>query len=262
MNFQIASDIHIKYFGDIGDDFFIPQASTLVLLGDICEFSQLHACYRIFERMGEKWDHILYVFGNHEYYGATLSDRVITYAKKLFSPIPNITVLNRDTIIIEDTCFIGTTLWSDMLNGNPIAESVCSTSIADYSYIKVSDPKGFTRRLLTLDTIKEFKRSLKFIKKAVSDVSDNHKAVVLTHHAPSFMSVTDKYRGSLMNGAFVSELTPYIMDNPKISVWAHGHVHSDHDYKIGSTRVVCHPLGYWGEVYEDTTSYKPMLIEN
>ena len=46
-----------------------------------------------------------------------------------------------------------------------------------------------------------------------------------------------------------SNLDNFILDNPQIKLWTHGHTHEDFDYRIGSTRVVCNPRGYDG--YED-----------
>lgn len=261
MNFEIASDIHVRYFGDLGEVFFQPKSPVLVILGDLCEFGQIIPCFRIFERMAETWDHVLYVLGNHEFYGATLSDRAVNHIKRVLDPIKNLTVLEKDTILIQDTYFIGCTLWSSMQNNNPVVANACHAAISDYMFISVSDYRGMTRRLVPDDTVKYFNKSLKFIKKALKNANPSHQAVVLTHHAPTYLSVSDKFRGSIYNGAFVSDLGNFIVDNPQIRIWAHGHVHSDHDYKVADTRVVCHPLGYNRELYCDSHTYTPMLIE-
>ena len=47
-----------------------------------------------------------------------------------------------------------------------------------------------------------------------------------------------------MNGGYHSDLSEFILDNPQIKLWTHGHTHEDFDYMIGSTRVVCNPRGY------------------
>jgi hypothetical protein len=49
-----------------------------------------------------------------------------------------------------------------------------------------------------------------------------------------------------MNGAFISNLGDFIMNRPCIKLWTHGHTHDPFDYKIGKTRVVCNPRGYFG----------------
>jgi hypothetical protein len=47
-----------------------------------------------------------------------------------------------------------------------------------------------------------------------------------------------------MNGNFYSNMDQFIMDNPQIQLWIHGHMHDPFDYGIGGTRVVCNPRGY------------------
>jgi hypothetical protein len=74
--------------------------------------------------------------------------------------------------------------------------------------------------------------------------------VVVTHHAPSKASIKPRYQGDhLMNGGYSSDLSEFILDNPQIKVWTHGHTHDHFDYMIGSTRILCNPRGYAG--YEE-----------
>jgi Icc-related predicted phosphoesterase len=73
--------------------------------------------------------------------------------------------------------------------------------------------------------------------------------VVITHHAPSFMSISEQYRGPgdyHMNGGYASDLSEFILDHPQIKAFVHGHVHSQHSYDIGDTRILCNPRGYVG----------------
>jgi hypothetical protein len=76
------------------------------------------------------------------------------------------------------------------------------------------------------------------------------KIVVVGHHAPSKLSTKPQYQDDVMvNGAYSSDLSEFILDRPMIKVWTHGHTHHTFDYMIGSTRIVCNPRGYHG--YED-----------
>jgi hypothetical protein len=73
----------------------------------------------------------------------------------------------------------------------------------------------------------------------------SEKFVVVGHHAPSKMSTKPRYKDNAMvNGAYSSDLSQFILDRPMIKVWTHGHTHDDYDYMIGSTRIVCNPRGY------------------
>jgi hypothetical protein len=76
------------------------------------------------------------------------------------------------------------------------------------------------------------------------------KVVVVGHHAPSKASTHPRYRHeTLMNTAYSSDLTEFMLNNPNIKLWTHGHTHEDFDYMVGSTRVFCNPRGYDG--YEE-----------
>ena len=85
---------------------------------------------------------------------------------------------------------------------------------------------------------------LEYIRKIVDGKYDQ-KFVVVGHHAPSKLSTKPRYKDDyLMNGAYSSELSEFILDYPQIKMWTHGHTHDTFDYLMGSTRVVCNPRGY------------------
>ena len=90
---------------------------------------------------------------------------------------------------------------------------------------------------------------------------ENKKVVMVTHHCPSTICIPEKYRGDkTMNPGYVSNLEDFILDNPQIKLWTHGHMHNVSDYMIGSTRVVCNPRGYY--MYEDRADhFKPIELE-
>jgi hypothetical protein len=84
----------------------------------------------------------------------------------------------------------------------------------------------------------------------IVEANATSKVVVVTHHSPSKASIKPKYAGdNLMNGAYSSDLSEFILDNPQIKLWTHGHTHDVFDYMIGGTRIVCNPRGYKG--YEE-----------
>jgi calcineurin-like phosphoesterase family protein len=73
----------------------------------------------------------------------------------------------------------------------------------------------------------------------------DNRVVVITHHAPSKSSVHEKYaHDTLMNGNFYTDMDAFILANPQIQLWVHGHMHDPFDYGIGGTRIACNPRGY------------------
>ena len=97
------------------------------------------------------------------------------------------------------------------------------------------------------DTVQDHKKMLQYIQVTIAMLAsmNPNKYVVVGHHAPSKASTHPRYKGEvIMNGAYSSRLDQFILDNPQIKLWTHGHTHEEFDYMIGSTRVVCNPRGY------------------
>jgi Icc-related predicted phosphoesterase len=79
------------------------------------------------------------------------------------------------------------------------------------------------------------------------DAHVNDKVVVVSHHAPSPLSINEQYKDDYhMNFGYHSNLTEFIMDHPQIKTWVHGHMHDPVDYMIDGTRVLSNPRGYYG----------------
>ena len=75
--------------------------------------------------------------------------------------------------------------------------------------------------------------------------TNNKKVVVVTHHSPSKSSTHPRYKhDTIMNGAYSSDLNDFILDNPQIKYWTHGHTHEPFRYMIGQCEVICNPRGY------------------
>lgn len=71
-----------------------------------------------------------------------------------------------------------------------------------------------------------FHYSFNYIKQTVEEFK--HKPIiVVTHHAPSPYSISEEYKGSMLNPAFASNLNKFIIDHPQIRLWCHGHCIDD-----------------------------------
>jgi Icc-related predicted phosphoesterase len=256
MRVDIASDLHLRDIEDIGDVFFETDASVLALLGDVCEVQQLESLKPFFDRVCATWENVIYVLGNHEFYGTDI-DLGISEVKNFMMQYDNVHVADNDCIRINGVVFIGSTLWSSMNDGDPLTIRHCRQMISDYHHIFKKNIGSITPQM----TANLFDKSVEYIKEYLKIFEDESKVVVLTHHAPSFKSVTPKFKGQLTNGAFVSNLEHVIVESPNLKIWAHGHCHSESDYRINHCRVVCHPKGYSGENYPESKTYKPLRIE-
>jgi Icc-related predicted phosphoesterase len=98
---------------------------------------------------------------------------------------------------------------------------------------------------------------LEFIRDAIKNHSTD-RVILVNHMAPSVLSINERYKSDrVMNGAYFSDLSEFILDHPQIVMITHGHVHNPCDYMIGSTRVVCNPRGYEG--FEPDSGWDPNL---
>lgn len=107
---------------------------------------------------------------------------------------------------------------------------------------------------LPAHALQEHKRSREWLKAELAKPFDG-PTVVVTHHAPHPLSIHHRFRGSMLNGAFVSDLSE-VMESFGPELWIHGHVHDSHDYRVGKTRVACNPKGYGSE----NPAFDPSLI--
>ena len=266
MKILLGSDLHIE-FGQL-EVTNVHNADVLILSGDIVTATDLKGWspggiippmekaqrfMTFFEQCSTNFKHVLYVMGNHEHYHgdfATSAD-ILRAALKEY---PNIHFMDKESITIEDVTFIGGTLWTDMNKEDPSTLYSIKGVMNDFRIIKNSSRKvtfkdqanKFHERVALFcpeDTVEDHKAMLTFINETTKD--STKKYVVVGHHSPSKASTHPRYKEEwMMNGAYSSDLSEFILDRPQIKLWTHGHTHDPYDYMIGSTRIVCNPRGY------------------
>jgi Icc-related predicted phosphoesterase len=277
MKIQLESDVHLEFGQHVVKNV---GADVLILSGDICvanalmshsEFTPSHMSQRFhnfFVACSSEFKNVVYVMGNHEHYHG---DYATTYnhLRDNLSYLPNVHVLEKQTVVIDDVMFIGGTLWTDMNRGDALTMHAIRDMMNDFRCVMNSNRevtfKGTddqfhkrTARFLPADALDDHDKMMQYIR-AVLECATHSKYVVVGHHAPSTMSVHARYKDDyLMNGGYSSDLSEFILDHPQIKLWTHGHTHHAFDYMIGSTRVVCNPRGYVG--YENNTGYNPSLV--
>lgn len=276
MKIQLASDVHLE-FGPISFDNH--GADVLVLSGDICVASDVRArdeygimsdrpdhtnvVHTFFQECSARFKHVIYIMGNHEHYHGDIAI-TLDKLKTNLGYLANLHILEKESVIIDDVTFICGTLWTDMNKEDPLTLSQIRGVMNDYRIIKDSrepvhykdeDGHFHTRvgKFSPTGSVVEHKEMLDLIKKTVEG-NPTGKFVVVGHHAPSKMSTKPRYEKEfIMNGAYSSDLSEFILDHPQIKLWTHGHTHHAFDYMIGSTRIVCNPRGYDG--YENDTEF-------
>ena len=207
------------------------------------------------KRCSFQFPHVVYVAGNHEFYHGKWN-RTLTVLSDECAKFPNVYFMEAGCKKIDDVTFIGGTLWTDMNKGDPVTLHSVRDMMNDFRVIK-KELEGYTN-LKPADTVVRHRHMLGYIKQIVAEKHDE-KFVVVGHHAPSKISTHENYKDQfLMNGAYSSDLSEFIMDRPQIKLWTHGHTHHPFDYVIGETRIVCNPRGYEG--YEPESGWNPNIM--
>jgi Icc-related predicted phosphoesterase len=236
MKIHILSDLHLE-FSDRHPPLSMPDtgADVVVIAGDIDNDTR---AFDWAERMFPAQT-VLYVPGNHEYYGYELA-RAADALRERAAQSRNVRLLDNDATVIDGVRFLGSTLWTDFeLFGRERIDAAFADSlkhVVDFRAIRSS--RG---RLLTpQDTIELHRAARDFLERGLAEPFDG-PTVVISHHAPHGGSLHPRWAKHLSSAAFVSDLTA-LMGKP--ALWVHGHTHDGFDYTVDGTRVIANPMGY------------------
>ena len=256
MKVSLVSDIHAEFGAQT-----LPGGEVLLLAGDICESRTLQKefhstrvepyvpgglkSYDFFYHECSKYEKVFMVMGNHEHYHGRFDK---TY-NELKSMLPaNVTLLENEAVEYKGVMFMGATLWTDLNKGDTLTSYHLKYMMNDYKVVKNHYiDRDVYHKLTPEHTFKTHKQTVQYFKLRLSMHRDK-PFVIITHHAPSFVSVPEFYKNDyLMNGGYASDLSEFILDNENIKYWVHGHMHDPVDYTIGETRILCNPRGYPSE---------------
>jgi predicted phosphodiesterase len=253
MKISLVSDLHLD-FASVQ----LPGGEVLILAGDICEYrsfkKELPSVVNFFKNECPKYEQVFMVMGNHEHYRYRLDK---TY-ESLVELLPaNVRLLENETVDYRGVVFMGATLWTDLDRNSPIATIALKHGMNDYRAIEnyYSDT-GFYHKLTPEYTYRLHNNTLDYFRASLAEYQ-SRPVVVITHHAPSYQSIHERYLGDGMNAGYASNLDEFILDHPQIKYWVHGHTHTAFDYQVGSTRVLCNPRGYYP--HEPDTGFNPDL---
>ena len=250
----------IRLMSDLHTEFRLPYKTqplaeyrnedVLVLAGDIASGSKNTIdVIKFFKDQG--YPHIVYVPGNHEYYGTSkqeFDDKMRDKCAKL----DNVHFLNGDSVKLDNVVFIGASLWTNF-NKSHISETSARRMIADFRLIK-----GFTPQ----DAIELYYTHLEYIKYQYEQSAGSQK-VIVTHFLPAQQCISPRFKADTtgLNDYFANRLDDWIY-HMYDSTWLFGHIHDVCDFFIGETRLVANPHGYWTALNEghDFDPFKTIVI--
>ena len=257
MRINLVSDLHLDIRAN--GDFMPPvvDADVTVVAGDARAPGTM-ALRKIRELYPDRDRPLVYVPGNHDFYSqhdprrpelkTTIEQQRL--AMPAIATELGIIFLDDSTAVIDGVRFVGATLWSDF-SARPgylsfedaVREAASARGMNDYRAIKVA--AGRSKDMLRpRDTIIAHKESRKFIESVLA-TKFHGETVVVTHHAPSYQSLRNRGLSfDDMDWCYASNLEAQMHGENAPSLWLHGHIHANHDYVVGNTRIVTNPRGY------------------
>lgn len=234
MKVGVVSDLHLSRASQPAP---AHDADVIVLAGDVARPAQAIAWARELGRP------VLYVPGNHEYYGGSLPG-VLRELRELAAG-SQVQVLDQEEARIGGVRFLGATLWSDFLldgdgAGRDVAVREALEKMHDFRRIFVDEEQ--LALFTPLDSAALFQHHARWLQDRLQEPWPG-PTVVITHHAPSALSIEPRFAGSPLNACFASHLD-HLLGCDKAALWIHGHMHHSIDYEVRGTRVVCNPRGY------------------
>ncbi len=239
------SDIHTEFLTEAQISVLLDliqkkDNSILICPGDIGLLNNMDNINKYKQFMlglGTKFDYIVYIIGNHEYYHNSfevtnsVAKELSTVFNKQFD-IPNkYNLLINESIIIDNYNFYGTTLWSKPMS--KYESTNCIHLITDFKgSIKLYDD--------------EFEKNKLWLTNQINNLNESYDNIIITHHLPSYKLIQPKYiMYKELNSFFASELDELIK-NP-IKCWIYGHTHNRFIKKINDIMTIVNPLGYISE---------------
>lgn len=211
MNIFVLSDTHLEH-GTKVRACDLPSADIMVLAGDIGYLNE-ESTLSFLRAVTEKYEHVLFVPGNHEYWGRMTDAQMQGVCADI-----GIIMLQNETATINGVVFAGSTMWSDL-------RGVTSLAVAQQNDFKYHPG---------LDTVKwsaMFDKAMQFLSSAKADV-------VITHHAPLMRAIPNQFQGDPSNGLYATRVL--LKHMPK--VWCYGHTHHPFREKVHNTVFISNPM--------------------
>ena len=238
------SDLHFEYHRDRGEawiDGLNPDGvDVLILAGDIAEIATGGLDF-VLRRFASRYPEVIFVPGNHEYYGAEIS-KAEAELDLLNQSVSNLHILRGECVVINRQRFLGATLW--FTERHDEGHRFWTTRLNDFHKIK----GGFETWV--------YSRAAAEAKFLAEELREGD--VVVTHHIPSRRGVASRWVDSIegFGRFFVHELPEDLICKSRL--WVHGHGHDSVSSEVNTHQMISNPFGYLG--HEENPEFKERLF--
>jgi len=232
MKIAYGSDFHFEFHDEqkmisiIDSWVFDIDTDLLVIAGDL-DVSAKRIMYAIKIINNTHDIPILYVPGNHDYYGSSFYFENMDF-QKFGLHDERYDLLINDCVKKDNITFCG-----------------CMGNI-DGSWEEITMWKHGA--LNDFHQISDFHDHVMYGKSEYKTLDENMsktvgKLIVVTHTMPSPACVSERFKGDYLNPCFANDWSDLIL-NHRPMIWICGHTHDEIDMWIDNTKVVANPYGY------------------
>ena len=237
--FQYISDLHLEtecnreiYFSKYQVQ---PKSDLLIICGDVVQLDKEGSPIdygNFFDWCSKNYKETYLCFGNHELYNSF--DLSHLYPSCQIDVKPNVHYMNNKSVVIDDTEFFFTILWSE-------ADLIFNEEMKKKNNFKLIhyNDKVFTPN----DHNKLYIQCLEWLDKAINESKAKYK-VVVSHYCPLYALILEQYRTSPYLTLFYANADDFTLNHTEINYWIYGHTHDNvEDLKFGKTVFACNQFG-------------------
>ena len=240
MKLRVLSDLHLEFFraperAGIQDNV---GCDLVVLAGDTHAGTQgIDWAAHTFERP------VLYVLGNHEFYGQDYTT-LVDAAREAAAAYPNVSGLENDDVTVDGVRFLGAILWSGLESPHYTSAEIAAlgrSMLMDFRRIREGDD------YVTPETL--CRRHHETTAWLAAKIDPGSPAVVITHFAPSAAAplLLPQFGGHPLKPYFHNDLEHLMCAGVTAQIYGHNHwsARTDVTGPDGfSTPVLSNQVGY------------------
>ena len=230
MKFQIVSDLHLECMKEYNlDNLIKKKAEILILAGDIGNLHRFDQLVDFCTRVCKMFTYVIYVPGNHEYYKhknikAEPMRILLSRLLDLKNDLPNLYVLNKGFICIENICIVGCTLWTNTKKRLPHFVRINGMTKDIYNKLNTEELQYIYNRIMYCH-------------------HRNMKLIVITHHPPTYQVLTKNRMYDPYIALYANKLD-HLLRKEYVNTWICGHNHHNFDFiHKNGTRIVSNQKG-------------------